>query len=522
MEIKTDGHTFVDNNFVYISGIADEGPTDLNDKVFQIFDVQSFAFKLNISNVLVTGKFSGQVTLYGGIRTNVSMSISWKPSTILCDVSNPNSAFSQFHVRYKKSYTELLVASIHVEPNAPVSITTTTPLKASKFEAGDIIILKNIPIDGPGYLSNMQLIVNWTESYTIYLYNLHHLNGSTTASYTLDQLVGTTLHHGAQNATDGTCHKWYASNFRSDTTCNVDSLQPNRLYQFSVREVCTDIYSTSDFSKWSSTAKTLASHSLPPSNLYVEADTLTQNSQVIHWTADDSSCITAGNAFKTWVVEIQETEQLRGDYMEPHYMVPWRVAEGTCASGSATDYLASDFSISSCTATGLLFSTKYSYRVREICISDYFSSEFSETNEIALATHASCSPGLYTNPNIKDTCNKCPVGKYNTEFGKESCKNCVIGRYAASEGMTVCDLCLPGTEGRPGAAVGSSPTCIECPVAKYNDEYGSSAGGCKGCPVGKVTDEIEEQCVQHVQWGTTRTWQSNQHAKYVQSANLQM
>ena len=32
---KTDGHTFVtDNNFVYISGIADEGPTDLNDKVF--------------------------------------------------------------------------------------------------------------------------------------------------------------------------------------------------------------------------------------------------------------------------------------------------------------------------------------------------------------------------------------------------------------------------------------------------------------------------------------------------------
>ena len=143
----------------------------------------------------MTGKFSGQVTLYGGIRTNVSMSITWKPSTILCDVSNPKSAFSQFHVQYKKSYTELFVASIHVEPNAPVSITTTTPLITSKFEAGDIIILKNIPIDGPGYLSNMQLIVNWTESYTIYLYNLHHLNGSTTESYTLDQLVGTTLHH---------------------------------------------------------------------------------------------------------------------------------------------------------------------------------------------------------------------------------------------------------------------------------------------------------------------------------------
>ena len=38
MEIKTDGHTFIDNNFVYISGIADTGPTELNDKVFQIFD----------------------------------------------------------------------------------------------------------------------------------------------------------------------------------------------------------------------------------------------------------------------------------------------------------------------------------------------------------------------------------------------------------------------------------------------------------------------------------------------------
>ena len=28
--------------------------------------------------------------------------------------------------------------------------------------------------------------------------------------------------------------------------------------------------------------------------------------------------------------------------MEPHYVVPWKLAEGTCTSGKATDYLASD------------------------------------------------------------------------------------------------------------------------------------------------------------------------------------
>merc|ERR1712023_497041 len=123
-------------------------------------------------------------------------------------------------------------------------------------------------------------------------------------------------------------------------------------------------------------------------------------------------------------------------------------------SGSATDYLATAYSVSSCTATGLLFSTKYAYGVREVCKSDGLSSKFSETNEVALATHAFCSPGLYTNPNKKDSCNKCPVGKYNSEFGKESCKNCVIGRYAASEGMVVCDMCSPGTEGSLGEAVG--------------------------------------------------------------------
>ena len=206
-----------------------------------------------------------------------------------------------------------------------------------------------------------------------YIYNLHHLNGSTTASYTLDQLVGTTLHHGSQNATDGTCHKWYAPNFRSDTTCTVGSLQPNRLYQFSVREVCTDSDSTSDFSKWSSALKTLASHSLPPSNLYVEAETLTQTSQIIHWTAMIAHA-TSGNAFKTWIVEIQETEQLRGDYMEPHYMVPWRL-QGTCASGSAMT-VATAYSVSSCTATGLLFSTKYTYKLHEVCKSDYLAAVF--------------------------------------------------------------------------------------------------------------------------------------------------
>ena len=198
-------------------------------------------------------------------------------------------------------------------------------------------------------------------------------------------------------------------------------------------------------------------------------------------------------------------------------MVPWRVAEGTCASGSAAaTWLVT--SISSCAQLDY-FSAQNIIQVREICISDYFSSEFSETNEIALATHASCSPGLYTNPNIKDTCNKCPVGKYNTEFGKESCKNCVIGRYAASEGMTVCDLCLPGTEGGPGAAVGSSPTCIECPVAKYNDG-GSSAGGCKGCP-GKVTDEIGSN-VYNMFNGVLPEHGRAINMQYVQSANLQM
>ena len=72
----------------------------------------------------------------------------------------------------------------YVEPNAPRFITTTTPLKASKFEAGDIIILKIYRLMSrvfEQYAINCKL----TESYTIYLYNLHHLNGSTTESYTL-------------------------------------------------------------------------------------------------------------------------------------------------------------------------------------------------------------------------------------------------------------------------------------------------------------------------------------------------
>ena len=69
--------------------------------------------------------------------------------------------------------------------------------------------------------------------------------------------------------------------------------------------------------------------------------------------------------------------------------------------------------VSSCTATDYFSAQNMLYRVREICKSDGLSSKFSETNEVALATHAFCAPGLYTNPNKKDSCNKCPVGKYN-------------------------------------------------------------------------------------------------------------
>ena len=83
-------------------------------------------------------------------------------------------------------------------------------------------------------------------------------------------------------------------------------------------------------------------------------------------------------------------------------------------------------------------------------------------------------------------------------------------------------MCSPGTEGSPGEAVGSSPICIQCSVAMYNDEYGSSTGGCKGCPLVNLQMKLEEQCVQHVHGDTTKMRLSNHRAKYVQSVNLQM
>ena len=159
VEVKTEGHTFANNDYVYINGIPDNGPKELNDKVFHVSDVNTLSFQLtNITTASIFGKFKGQVTLFDGTRSNETMSISWKPSIILCDVSNPSSLFSQFHVQYKKSFSELYVTEIRVEAYQTVSITTSETIKASDFEAGDLVLLKNIPAGGPSYLNDKQFM----------------------------------------------------------------------------------------------------------------------------------------------------------------------------------------------------------------------------------------------------------------------------------------------------------------------------------------------------------------------------
>ena len=235
--------------------------------------------------------------------------------------------FSQFHVQYKVALNPLDVTEIRVAPYQPVSITTSKPINDSPFKAGDVVVLQGIPVGGPTYLNDMQFIVNWTSTYTVYLYDLYNLNGSTLKSYSIPILTGTKLHHGIYNATGGTCHKWYKNNLRIETTCLVANLIPNTWFKFRIREICTDSDATSDYSKWSDEVKTLASYALPPYDLNIDPNSVTRTSQVVRWTPDDSSCETSGDTFVTWVVEYQEADQLRGEYMGPHIVVPWKLAE---------------------------------------------------------------------------------------------------------------------------------------------------------------------------------------------------
>ena len=95
VEVKTEGHTFANNDYVYINGIPDIGPNEFNDKIFHVSDVNTLSFQLtNITTASIFGKFKGQVTLFDGTRTNETMSISWKPSIILCDVESIVNIFS--------------------------------------------------------------------------------------------------------------------------------------------------------------------------------------------------------------------------------------------------------------------------------------------------------------------------------------------------------------------------------------------------------------------------------------------
>ena len=124
----------------------------------------------------------------------------------------------------------------------------------------------------------------------------------------------------------------------------------------------------------------------------------------------------------------------------------WRVAKGTCASGStaATWLLPIVYHL----ALQLDYFSAQNMRTEyaESVQSDRLSSKFSETNEVALATHAFlCTRLVYKTQIRRMVATSARIGKYNSEFGKKVATLRNRGKYAASEGMVVCDLTFTGS-----------------------------------------------------------------------------
>jgi hypothetical protein len=483
VKINTLGHSFSENELVYITNIPDAGPSELNDIVYTITGVTESSFQLlNITSLSVSGTFSGQATEYSGIRTNETMSIVWQPSEIECDVAKPTSQFVQFHPQYIKVGDPIDVVSVSVNSGQNVELSLSSLVADSNFLPGDKVEMQNLASDAPHELKSQTLYIHETTDYGISLKDINTLNGSISFTFTA---VNLTVSHAFKNVSGtnpGTaCHHWHASNSRKHILCIMELLTPNTWIQFRVREICSDSGASSDFSERSKPIKTLASFALPPLNVN-PGPFVSRTSMGLSWAGDDSSCVSSGSEFLNWKIELREVEKLRGVYMAPHYDIPWRGIEGDCDNGIYK------YDSTSCVAPGLLYSSKYAFRVSEICTDSGLSSGPSNTNELVIATDSFCDPGYRTNPVKRDSCVACVAGMYSSEFGQDNCKNCENGRFATNMGMAKCAMCSPGKHGVFNETAGYF-SCALCKKTEYNDEFGVPySPGCKACPHGRMAD----------------------------------